>query len=255
MLGAMSRVVVITGAAGGIGRELCRSFGGAGDRLVLGDRDVSAGRALEAELVADGIDATFVACDVTSADAVRGLVEAAVARHGRLDVAVNNAGITHLPATTAQFDVDEFDRIVAVNLRGVFLGMRYELPVMIDQGSGVVINIASVLGLVGFPEAAAYTAAKHGVLGLTRVAALETAQQGVRVNAICPGFIETPMVTVHGIAAARGTETFDAIAALHPMGRMGQPEEIARAALWVSSDDASFMTGHAMALDGGFVAQ
>ncbi len=251
----MSRVVVITGAAGGIGQELSRSFAGAGDRLVLGDVDEAAGQALAAQLSADGVDASFVPCDVGSADDVRGLIDAAVQRHGRLDVAINNAGITHLSAPTAEFDVDEFDRILAVNLRGVFLGLRYELPVMVAQGSGVVINIASVLGLVGFAGAAAYTAAKHGVVGLTRCAALETAQQGVRVNAICPGFIETPMVTVHGIAAAPGTEMYDVVAALHPMGRMGQPDEIASAALFIASTDASFMTGHTLVLDGGFVAQ
>ena len=251
----MGKVVLITGAAGGIGQSLSRTFAGDGATLVLGDVDVSGGEALAAGLRDGGAEASFVRCDVTSPDDVAGLVDAAVAAHGRLDIAINNAGITHLPADTAEFDVAEFDRILAVNLRGVFLGLRYELPVMIEQGSGVVVNVASILGLVGFAGAAAYGAAKHGVVGLTKVAALETAQQGVRVNAICPGFIETPMVTVHGIAAAPGTEAYDMVAALHPVGRMGQPEEIARAARFLASDDASFITGHTMVMDGGYTAQ
>jgi NAD(P)-dependent dehydrogenase (short-subunit alcohol dehydrogenase family) len=251
----MGNVVVVTGAAGGIGRALSAAFAAEGASLVLGDMDATGGAALVDELRSGGAEASFEMCDVRSSDDVGALVAAAMDRHGRIDVAVNNAGITHLPADTADFDVDEFDRIVAVNLRGVFLGLRHELPVMIAQGSGTVLNIASVLGLTGFAGAAAYCAAKHGVVGLTRVAALETAQQGVRVNAICPGFIETPMVTVHGLAAARGTETFDQIAALHPMARMGQPEEIARAAVFAASAGASFMTGHALVLDGGFLAQ
>lgn len=251
----MTRVVLITGAAGGIGQALGRTFGAGGARLILGDLDEDAGQAAATELREAGVEADFVRCDVTRTDDVRGLVDAAVTRHGRLDVAVNNAGITHLPSDIADFDVDEFDRILAVNLRGVFLGLHHELPVMVRQGAGTIVNVASVLGLVGFAGAAAYTAAKHGVVGLTRVAALETATQGVRVNAVCPGFIETPMVTVHGIAAARGTETFDQIAALHPMARMGQPEEIARAAAFLASEDASFMTGQTLVADGGFLAQ
>jgi NAD(P)-dependent dehydrogenase (short-subunit alcohol dehydrogenase family) len=251
----MDEVVVITGAAGGIGRATARAFAAGGAALVIADLDAAAGEALVEELRGEGAQATFVRCDVRSSDDVRDLVAAAVGQHGRIDVAVNNAGITHLPADTADFAVEEFDRILAVNLRGVFLGLRHELPVMIRQGSGAVVNVASVLGLVGFAGAAAYVAAKHGVVGLTRVAGLETAQQGVRVNAVCPGFIETPMVTVHGIAAARGTETFDQIAALHPMGRMGQPEEIARAAVFLASEDSSFMTGQTLVLDGGYVAQ
>lgn len=251
----MTDVVMITGAAGGIGEELCREFASRGAKLVLGDIDEQRGRALGARLREDGGDASFMRCDVGASEDVRDLVRAAVERHGRLDVAINNAGITHLPATTADFDVDVFDRVLSVNLRGVFLGLRHELPVMVEQGRGAIINVASVLGLVGFANAAAYCAAKHGVVGLTRCAALETAAQGVRVNAICPGFIETPMVTVHGIAAAPGTAEFDSVAALHPMGRIGQPGEIARAALWLASDDASFVTGHALTVDGGYVAQ
>lgn len=251
----MTQVVLITGAAGGIGSALATRFAAGGSALILGDVDDAAGETLVAELRDGGAQAEFVRCDVGSSDSVRSLVAAAVERHGRLDVAINNAGITHPPADVADFDVDEFDRILAVNLRGVFLGMRHQLPVMAAQGAGVVLNIASILGLVGFPGAAAYVAAKHGVVGLTRVAALETAQQGVRVNAICPGFVETPMVTVHGIAAARGTEAFDQVAALHPMGRIGQPQEIAHAAVFLASADASFITGHTMVLDGGYVAQ
>ncbi len=248
------KVTVITGAASGIGRETALLFAAEGARLVLADVDDD-GSEGTARLAADrGADAVHIHCDVTDSAQVQALVDAAVARHGRLDCAFNNAGIGGASAQIADYERGDWDRVIAINLTGVFLCMQSELRQMADQGSGAIVNTASVVGVIGYPRLAAYNAAKHGVIGLTRTAALEYATRGIRVNAVCPGWTETPMVMDEGPAPASIPEVYDAIAGLAPMHRLGKPIEIAEAVAWLCSDAASFVTGHPLVVDGGVVA-
>jgi NAD(P)-dependent dehydrogenase (short-subunit alcohol dehydrogenase family) len=197
----------------------------------------------------------FVSCDVSQPDQVEAMLQAIVETYGWIDCAVNNAGIEGIMETTAEYPLDMWNRVIGVNLTGPWLCMRYEIPRMLEHGGGAIVNMSSILGTVGFAHACAYTASKHGLIGLTQVAALEYANQGIRVNAICPAFIETPMVMDRGVGAGTHPEVYQQLVALHPMGRLGKPEEIAAAALWLCSDAASFVTGHAMLVDGGYTAQ
>jgi len=199
-----------------------------------------------------GGTAIHVTCDVSQDTDVAQLIDATVRTYGRLDYACNNAGIEGVQTPTADYPADQWDRVLAVNLTGVWLCMKHEIPAMLANG-GAIVNMASILGVVGFANAAAYTAAKHGVVGLTKVAAIEYATQGIRVNAVCPAFIATPMLERAGISP--GTEMYAMVAGLHPIKRLGTPEEIAEAVLWLCSEKASFVTGHAMLVDGGYVAQ
>jgi NAD(P)-dependent dehydrogenase (short-subunit alcohol dehydrogenase family) len=201
-----------------------------------------------------GGDAIFVRTDVSQAIEVQALVSTAVETYGRLDCAHNNAGIAgELGAFTATYPADIWQQVLAVNLTGVWLCMKYEIPQMLTQGSGTIVNTASAWGLVGAPGASAYIASKHGVVGLTKTAALEYAQQGIRVNCICPGYIRTPMVTA--VLQQAGAALEEQMIASEPVGRMGHPEEVAEAVVWLCSDAASFVTGHTMTVDGGYVAQ
>ena len=200
----------------------------------------------------NGGEATFVQVDVTSASAVETLISKTVETYGRLDCAHNNAGISGGGrAPTAEYPEETWHQVIAVNLTGVWFCMKYEIPQMLQQGGGVIVNTASVAGLIGGRGLAAYVASKHGVVGLTKTAALEYAQQGIRVNCVCPGVIHTPM-TAGGLS---DPERRARIIASEPMGRVGTPEEIAEAVVWLCSDAASFVTGHTMTVDGGFVAQ
>jgi NAD(P)-dependent dehydrogenase (short-subunit alcohol dehydrogenase family) len=180
-------------------------------------------------------------------------VEAAVDVYGCLDMAFNNAGIEGTRATTADYPDEEWDRVIAVNLTGVRLCMKYEIAQMLDQHGGAIVNNASILGVVGFANSSAYTAAKHGVLGLTRAAALEYADSHIRINAVCPAFIDTPML--HRAGFLGDSAKREAIERLHPLGRLGRPEEVAAAAVWLCSPEASFITGHPLLVDGGYVIQ
>jgi NAD(P)-dependent dehydrogenase (short-subunit alcohol dehydrogenase family) len=201
-----------------------------------------------------GGDAIFVRTDVSQAIEVQALVSTAVETYGRLDCAHNNAGIAgELGAFTATYPADIWQQVLAVNLTGVWLCMKYEISQMLTQGSGTIVNTASAWGLVGAPGASAYIASKHGVVGLTKTAALEYAQQGIRVNCICPGYIRTPMVTA--VLQQAGAALEEQMIASEPVGRMGHPEEVAEAVVWLCSDAASFVTGHTMTVDGGYVAQ
>jgi len=197
-------------------------------------------------------EAIFVKADVSKAAEVEAMVNKAVETYGRLDCTFNNAGVEGIMATTAEYTEEDWDRVIAINLKGVWLCMKYEIAQMLKQGGGAIVNTASVLGLVGMAELPAYVASKHGVAGLTKTAALEYAKMGIRVNAVCPGTIRTPMME-RGIALKPEFEA-QALAA-EPIGRMGKPEEIAEAVVWLSSEAASFVTGHTMAVDGGWVAQ
>lgn len=243
------RVGIITGAAAGIGRAAAEAFAAAGARLVLADRDGEGVGRVAQRLRDTGADLVAVRCDVSDEEDVAAMVAAATDRWGRLDIAFNNAGAAAPLERSSRAD---WDRTIAVNLTGTWLCMRAEIAAMRAAGGGAIVNCSSIAGLVGFPAAGAYVASKHGIVGLTRSAALDLADAGIRVNAICPGVVDTPMVTraTGGDAARR-----DALVAGEPIGRMGAPEEIAHAALWLCSAAASFVTGAAIAVDGGWTAR
>jgi NAD(P)-dependent dehydrogenase (short-subunit alcohol dehydrogenase family) len=239
------KVSIITGGASGIGKATAELFAKEGATVFIGDLESS-----EGAKVAKGIAATFVATDVREARQVERLIQAAVDKHRKLDVMFNNAGIgTGVPLLETSEEV--YRRTIQIDLDGVYWGLKYAGMAMKPQGKGAIVNTASVAGLIGSPGLSAYTAAKHGVVGLTRNAALEFARFGVRVNCICPGVIETPLVEREFFHAEGARQRLDA---MHPLGRMGQPIEIARVVLFLASDDASFVTGHAMVIDGGIMA-
>ena len=246
------QVGLVTGASSGIGRATALAFAKEGARVILSDVQTDAGEGAVREIRAQGGHATFVKADVSRSEDAAMLVDHAVKTYGHLDFAFNNAGIEGAMAATADCTEDNWDRTLAVNLKGVWLCMKYELRQMLARGRGAIVNCSSVAGLVGFQGLPAYTASKHGIVGLTRAAALEYAGRAVRVNAVCPGVIWTAMVerVVKGHPEMRGQLT-----AGEPIGRMGKPEEVASAVLWLCSDSASFVTGQAMAVDGGWVAQ
>ena len=223
--------------------------------MVVSDIAVEGGEEMVRAIGDAGGEAVFIGADVSSASEVESLVNEAVESYGRLDCAVNNAGIEGDLAPTAEYPDETWNRVLGINLTGVFLCMKHEIPRMLETGGGAIVNVASILGLVGFATAPAYTAAKHGVVGLTKVTALEYSALGVRVNALCPGFIETPMVMERGVEAGTHPGVYQQIAELHPIKRLGRPQEMANAAVWLCSDASSFVTGHALTADGGYVAQ
>ena len=243
-----NKVALVTGASSGMGLATTKAFAEAGAAVVLTDVQEQAIRAAAEELVASGHKALAIRCNVAAEAEVAAMVEQTVATFGRLDAAYNNAGVMVPAVETADASSDDFDRVDAVNLRGVWNCMKYELRQMREQGSGAIVNCSSIGGLVGGPGRAIYHASKHGVIGLTKSAALEYASRGIRINAVCPGTIETPMVA--GMMARESITREDFLRAL-PIGRLGRPEEIAAAVLWLCSDAASFVIGHALVVDGG----
>jgi NAD(P)-dependent dehydrogenase (short-subunit alcohol dehydrogenase family) len=254
-----NQVTLITGASSGIGRATALHFAANGAKVMVADRNVEGGEETVSAIKEAGGEASFFHVDVTQSSDVEEMVARTVSTYGRLDCAFNNAGIgsgrgpasNSGPRLTHEVSEEDFDRVIDVNLKAVWLSMKHEIPQMLEQGKGAIVNTASVAGLVGLRNASSYDASKHGVVGLTKTAALEYAQMGIRVNCVCPGYIETPM-TAAGLA---DPERAADMLAREPIGRIGTPQEVAETVAWLSSDAASFVTGHAMVVDGGFVAQ
>jgi NAD(P)-dependent dehydrogenase (short-subunit alcohol dehydrogenase family) len=245
------KVVLVTGAASGIGRAIALVAAREVAHLVLADLDPHTGNETLRLVQALGTEALFATSDVGQPDDAQALVDQALAHFGRLDVACNNAGIGGPSALLADYPLDDWAQVINVNLSGVFYGMRCQIPAILRNGGGAIVNVASILGAVGFATAAAYTAAKHGVLGLTQAAALEYSGQGLRINAVGPGFIRTPMIS----ALDADPAVHAALVAAHPIGRLGLPEEVAELVVWLASTRASFVTGSYHPVDGGYLAR
>lgn len=246
------KVALVTGGSSGIGRSAAVAFAREGAKVTVADVETVGGEQTARLIEDSGGDAIFVATDVSNSAAVASLVSDCTRRFGRLDCAFNNAGITVTTRTLmADLTEDEFDRLISINLKGVWLCMKSEIPVMIQQGGGVIVNTSSTAGLKGSQGLSSYVASKHGVVGLTKSAALEYADTGIRVNAVCPGPIRTPLTEA---VMAHNTGAEERYVSRAPLGRMGRPEEVAEAVIWLCSDAASFVNGHTMTVDGGALA-
>jgi NAD(P)-dependent dehydrogenase (short-subunit alcohol dehydrogenase family) len=244
------KVAIVTGGASGIGAAVVEKFAGNGAKVVVADFDEVGGRAMVDKLTADGKTASFFKVDVAEPDQVEAMVRHAVDTYGGLHIAVNNAGIGGASAPTGEYGIDDWKKVIDINLNGVFYGLRYEIPAMLESGGGAIVNVASILGSVGFANAPAYVAAKHGVVGLTKNAAIEYATQNIRVVSVGPGFIKTPLLDKN-----LDEETMKVIAGMHPVQRMGTPDEVANLITYLVSDEASFLTGGYYLVDGGYTAQ
>ncbi len=241
------KTAVVLGATAGIGRATALAFAAAGARVVISGLGTQEGRAVEADARRAGAEALFIEADVTRAAEVRAVIDGAAGKFGRIHAAVNNAGIEGRFGPVEAASEEDFDRIIGVNLKGVWHGLKYEIPHMLAHGGGAIVNTASSAGVTGIAHIALYTASKHGVVGLTKAVALELARSRVRVNAVAPGPVDTGLL--HRMVA--GQIDVEAIAASVPMGRISQPEEIAGAIVWLCSDAASYVTGHTLVIDGG----
>lgn len=250
------QTVVITGAAAGIGRATALCFAAEGAQVVVSDIDSKGATETVAQIVTEGGTATMVPADVSNPADVKNLIDQSVSAYGKLDCAVNNAGIEGEMEPFVDQTDDNFDAITSVNLKGTFLCLRAEIAAMLETGGGTIVNVSSVAGLIGFPGLAPYVASKHGVAGLTKNAALEYARSGIRVNAVCPGGIDTRMLDSLAQQATDGKQsTSELMDPLHPIGRIGTPLEVAELIVWLCSPRASFMTGSIIPVDGGFVTQ
>jgi NAD(P)-dependent dehydrogenase (short-subunit alcohol dehydrogenase family) len=246
------KVALVTGGASGIGRAAARVFAREGAAVALADVNVEGGERAAREVEEGGGRARFLRADVSSAAEVEALVQGTVAAFGGLDCAFNNAGVEGAAGPIAESTEENWDRVVEINLKGVWLCMKHEVARMLRQGGGAIVNTSSIMGLVACRDNPAYAATKHGVVGLTRSAALDYARSGIRVNAVCPGYVRTPMLER---LFEELPDLEEPVIARHPLGRLAAPEEIAEAVAWLCSDRASFVTGHIMPVDGGYVAQ
>ncbi len=245
-----NKIALITGAGSGIGEATALLFARNGASVMLADMDTDGAARVLALLEKEGGNGAVIQVDVSKPEDCERMVAETVVRFGRLDIAVNNAGIGGPAALVGDYPIDGWDKVIGTNLSGAFYGMRYQIPAMLKNNGGAIVNMASILGKVGFPMSVAYASAKHGVVGLTENAAVEYATQGIRVNAVGPGFIKTPLLDKNLTA-----EQMTGIAAMHPMQRLGTAEEVAELVLWLASDKASFVTGSYYNVDGGYLAQ
>ncbi|MEO6940767.1 MAG: glucose 1-dehydrogenase [Candidatus Kapaibacterium sp.] len=245
-----NKVAIVTGGGSGIGKAIALLYASEGAKVTVSDVDEAGGKATVAEIKANNGDAIFIKADTSKPAESESVVAETVKHFGGLHIAVNNAGIGGPLAPVGEYPIDGWDKVISINLSGVFYGLRYQIPAMLTSGGGSIVNIASILGKVGTKFSPAYVAAKHGVVGLTEAAALGYADQKIRINSIGPGYIVTPLLTKTLDAA-----TMQSLAGLHPMGRLGTAEEVAELALWLNSDRASFVTGSYYNIDGGYLAQ
>jgi NAD(P)-dependent dehydrogenase (short-subunit alcohol dehydrogenase family) len=246
------KVALITGAASGLGRATALLFAKHQAKVIVSDISIDGGYETVKMIQDQGGEATFIECNVANEESVNNLISKTIETYGQLDYGINNAGIGGIWTATHKYPTDNFEKVMAINTTGVFMCMRAELDVMTKQGSGAIVNVSSVAGLSGFPNNVAYAASKHAVVGMTKSAGLEYAKKGIRVNAVCPVFTITPLVT--GMFDVIGDDMKDKLEASIPMKRFGKPEEIAEAIVWLCSDSSSFITGHALPIDGGMVA-
>ena len=244
------KVAIVTGAGSGIGKAISLLYAAEGAKIVVSDIDEKGGNETVSEIKAKGSEAIFVKADTSKPDDNKNVVEQAVKQFGGLHIAVNNAGIGGPLKPTGEYPIDGWDKVIAINLSGVFYGLRYQIPAILSSGGGSIVNVASILGKVGTKNSPAYVAAKHGVIGLTEAAAVEYADKKIRINSIGPGYIMTPL-----IEKSLDESAIKALVGLHPIGRLGASEEIAELALWLNSDKASFVTGAYYNADGGYLAQ
>ena len=243
------KVALITGAASGIGESTALLFAKEGAQVFLTDIDVEKGDKLTKKIEKEGGDAVFFKADTSKPEDSEKSVAEALRQFGKLDIAVNNAGVGGPQHPVGEYPIDGWDKVIAINLSGVFYGMRFQIPAMLKNGNGSIINVASILGNVGFANSAAYVAAKHGVVGLTKSAALEYSAKGIRVNSVGPAFIKTPLLK------DLDKDLLSQLVNAHPIGRLGEPDEVAELFLWLASDRATFVTGAYYPIDGGYLAQ